>query len=253
MHGYDTHIPSNGVGGAQVSGKYPAFSTTEHREGVVIAVHYIDDPRNRNRKYTEYDVRDLRSGQIYPACRRLHQTAGMDSGTDDILTPASAPLKSARGPLVFDPTVSPLAESNGDRVALAFIHGAHTSPIILGVLSHRATSYAARRVDGHRKFTTHRGTSVETKEDGTHVITRTLDAAAGTKTTITVQPNGDVVVLHDSGAKISVLSDGSVEVEGSGSAKIHADPNVAKLDGQATSGVLLGFSEIGRASCRERV
>jgi len=81
-------IGQAGLRGARVVGKYPAFSKGLLAECVVIAVRFIDDARNISKTFTEYDVKDLRTGQIYPNVRRLDSTAGMDDGSDNVLRPA---------------------------------------------------------------------------------------------------------------------------------------------------------------------
>lgn len=211
MRGYDTFVSSNGVRGAQVSGRYPSYSKVASVEGVVVEVHFVDDTSNRSKQYVEYDVRDLRTGQIYTQCRRLSDVSGLEDGSENVLRPAKTYVDVEQVAL-FDKGTSPLTLSDGDRVMLQFMYGAQHSPVVVGILPHGQMQYGAKRADGFRRFTTHKGTSVETKEDGTYIITREI--APGAQTSITIESNGDVKVEHESGAKLHILQDGTVRLDG---------------------------------------
>lgn len=195
-------IGQAGIRGARVVGKYPAFSKAMTVECVVIAVRYIDDEKNISKTYTEYDVKDLRTGQVYPNVRRLDSSAGMDDGDETVLRPAEKLTNNASS---FDPKVSQLTESDGDRVNVAFSYGSQNTPVITDVLPHPKLTYGTKREQGQRKFTTHKGTSVETKQDGTYIIKRG-------KTTITLNEDESIEVKHKSGSKMRFLDNGDIEV-----------------------------------------
>lgn len=226
MKQFDNHISMAGLHTARVAGRYPSFAKVAPAEGVVIAVRYKDDDRNRSKMYVEYDVRDLRTGQVYPNCRRLHQASGQDDGDDNILRPAQKVDEPNTG-FQFDPMVAPLTQSDGDRVIIEFVNGAHHSPVIMGVLPHRRTSYGADRVNGRRRFTQHKGTSFETQDDGTYVITRNV--TADKKTTFVLRPNGDIEIDLPNGARL------------------HLANNQVLLDGEEVDGIRLGFDAIEKA------
>lgn len=223
---YDNHIAMAGLHTARVAGQYPSFAKVAPAEGVVIAVRYVDEDRNRSKQYVEYDVRDLRSGQIYTNCRRLSTVSGQDDGEENILR-AAQKLPETQGTFVFDPTVAPLTQSDGDRVILNFVNGAHHSPVIVGVIQHRRMAYGAKRADGRRRFMTHQGTSFEIKQDGTYVITRNIDAT--TKTTLTLEPNGDFKAELPNGARLHLVKD------------------QVMLDGKLDDGIRFGFAATERA------
>lgn len=216
----DKYVSQGGLRKTQVAGVYPAYSKSALAEGVVVAIRYIDDDRNLSKKYTEYDVRDLRTGQIYTNCRRLHAMAGQDDGDDDILRPAQK-IEASPG-FVFDARTSPLSNSDGDRVVVGFLGAAHSSAVILGVTPQRLTGYAAVRSDGRRRLTTHKGTSVEFKDDGAWVLTRNVDESR--RTTLTFTPEGNIIFEQHDGARL------------------HLDTAVTKLDSQEVAGILLGFA-----------
>ena len=186
-------VTSNGVKGMKVVGRYPAFSKVAETEGVVIDRFFTDDERNRSQTYVEYNVRDIRTGQIYYNCRYAHGTAGQTNGTEDILQPATQRLPGNPGPEDFNPQTSPLIESDGDRVLIAFVHGAHHSPVITNVLPHRRSEYGAKREDGQRKFSVHQGLSVEVSKIGEYTITHKSGSV------IKMLDNGDVQVLPADG------------------------------------------------------
>ena len=192
-----------GLKGTQVSGQYAPYAKVATTEGVVIAVRFIDDERNISKTYVEYDVRDLRTGQIYNNCRRSDETAGMDDGSDNILRPAQKQIGAASP--IFDPKLAQLSQSDGDRVLLTFNYGAQHNAVIVAVLPHTKLTYGAKREDGIRRFQTHKGTSVATKSDGTYQIKRN-------DTTITLQANEEIEVKHKSGSIVKLLDSGDVQL-----------------------------------------
>lgn len=203
------HVRQAGLEGAQVTGRYHPYSKVANAECVVIAVRYIDDKLNRSKTYTEYDLRDIRTGQIYNAARHVMSTAGMDDGTDDVLRPAQKLVGSASA--VFDPKSDQLSQSDGDRVLVTFSYGAQHSPVILGVIPHQRTTYGTTREHGFRRFATHRGTSVETKSNGTYVLKRenvalALDADDGKLKLGDEQASDPVALKSDLDAYKSGLS-----------------------------------------------
>lgn len=192
-----------GLSDTLVSGRYAPYSKVATVECVVIAVRFVDDERNISKTYVEYDVRDLRTSQIYQNCRRCANSAGIDDGDDDVLRPAQRQI-GATSP-IFDPKTAQLSQSDGDRVLVTCNYGAQHNAVIVAVLPHTKANYGAKRDQGFRKFSTHRGTSVETTKDGVYQIKRG-------DTTITVQANEDVEVIHKSGSKLRLLDSGNVEV-----------------------------------------
>lgn len=246
--GADRHISMAGLSTVHVSGRYPSFSKVGHAEGVVIAVRFIDDERNTSKKYVEYDVRDLSTGQIYRNCRRANVAGGMDDGDDTPLRPAQKLHDNVSAGFNFDPRTAQLSQSDGDRVLVSFIGGAHISPVIIGVLPHNRTSYGSTRADGLRRFTTHKGTSVETKADGTYQVKRD-------GTTITLNADKTIEVAHESGSKLTFNTDGSVTLIPATTLKLGDDALVALLDGVLTGQTVepitgLKFSVLGGASSK---
>lgn len=197
-----SHVSMAGLLSSRVVGVYPAFSRAMTVECVVIAVHFIDDATNLSKTFTEYDVKDLRTGQIYPNVRRADSAAGMDDGGDNVLHPAGKMLS---GSPTFDPKSSQLSQSDGDRVVITFSYGAQTAPVIIAVVPHMQTAYGTKREQGQRRFTTHKGTSVETQQDGTYQIKRG-------DTTITLNADESIEVVHKSGSVMRFRDDGSIEV-----------------------------------------
>lgn len=213
-------IGQAGIRGARVVGKYPAFSKGVSTECVVIAVRYIDDTRNISKQFTEYDVKDLRTGQIYPNVRRVDSVAGMDDGEENVLRPAQKLIGAVS--TVFDPKIAQLSQSDGDRVQVSFSYGAQHTPVITDVLPHPKLTYGTTREQGHRKFSTHKGTSVESQKDGTYQIKRgdtaitlsadeTIEIKRG-DTAITLNADETIEVKHKSGATLRFLDAGDIEM-----------------------------------------
>lgn len=196
-------IRQAGLSGVLLSGEHASYSKVATVECVVIAVRYIDDVNNLSKTYVEYDVRDLRTSQIYKNCRRCDQVSGMEDGEDNILRAAQQQF-GATTP-VFDPKTAQLSQSDGDRVLVTCNYGAQHNAVIVAVLPHSRLTYGATRDKGFRRFQTHKGTSVETQKDGTYQIKRG-------DTTITLQANEEIEVSHKSGSIIRFLDNGDVEV-----------------------------------------
>ncbi len=206
---------------ARVTGQHAAYSKSAMSEGVVVAKYAIDDDGNFSKKYTEYDVKELQTGQVFRNCRRLSESGGVDSGDDIPLRPAqkSADLSSVNAG-VFDPLLSPLLSSDGDHVALAFLKGSQDSAVICGVIPHTKSAYGNKKSDGNRKFTVHKGVSVEITEEGAYIITRHLTPNAPGQpvvddentSSITIAPDGEIQLSHVSGASINMLPDGSIHI-----------------------------------------
>jgi hypothetical protein len=192
-----------GLRGARVAGVFAPYSKVAQSEGVVIAVRYKDDVRNISKTYTEYDVKDLRTGQIYQNIRRSDQMQGMEDGDENVLRPAQK-LIGAMSP-VFDPKINQLSTSDGDRVLVQFSYGAQHTAVIVGVAPHAQMDYGTTREQGFRRFTRHKGTSVEMKKDGTYQIKRG-------DTTITVNADDTVEVLHKSGSVMRFRDNGDIEL-----------------------------------------
>jgi len=214
-------IGQAGIRGARVAGKYPAFSKGVPVECVVIAVYFIDDTGNLSKKYTEYDVKDLRTGQIYNNVRRVDSVAGMDDGEENVLRPAQKLIGAQSSS--FDPKIDQLSQSDGDRVAVTFSYGAQHTPVITDVLPHPQLSYGTTKAQGQRRFQTHKGTSIETKSDGTYQIKRN-------DTTITLNADETIDIVHKSGSVMHFRDNGDIEAT--------ANANMV-VDGQA---VMLGTS-----------
>lgn len=180
--------------------------------GVVVARRCVDEPGNRMRNCTEYDVRDVATGQVYHHAVALQNSQGVENGEEVTYKPATKSLLSRAFGMFTRAN-----DSNGDLVLLGFVGGSRDRPVILGSLAHQRARYAAKKEDGERRFVVHQGTTVEMRDDGSSVLTRN-------GSTVTVTPDGDVRVDHRSGSRV------------------HCDGDQVKLDGRAVEGVLLGFS-----------
>jgi hypothetical protein len=197
-------VSQAGIRGAKIAGKYPSYSKVAGVECVVIAVRFKDDKLNISKTHTEYDVRDLRTGAIYPNVRRADSGQGMEDGDENVLRPAQK-LIGAASP-VFDPKIDQLSESDGDRVQVQFNYGAQHGAVITDVLPHPKMSYGTTRDQGQRRFSTHKGTSIETKDDGTYQIKRG-------DTSITLNADESIEISHKSGSTLRFLSNGDIDVQ----------------------------------------
>lgn len=212
---YDGH-PVPGSEGQPYGGRLPAFSEIGLVEAVVVDRRYVDDPGNRFRNAVEYDVRDLRDGNIIPNVRTLQSKFGVLNGQEIVYHPAS---KRISGTSSVDKSTRSI-DTDGDVVLVGFIGGSRLNAVILGGLAHASTSYGAKRVDGERRFTVHGETKVTMASDGRVKVERPTDSGT---TTVQIIPDGDIFMDHWAGAKI------------------HFDNTQVKVDGAADAGILLGF------------
>jgi hypothetical protein len=187
---------------------YAHYSVFGVREMVVVARYYVDDPRNRSKRFVEYVCRDVSNNELYPFARQLSAMGGVDDGDDNTLHPSTTPLPGT-GPASgsMDPEQAPALAVDGDQVLVAFVEGSRSRPVIVGVFRQAGSNaYGATTVDGERRLTQHKGTSIEIKSDGTYVIT----AKGGS--TITMDTDGNITVNAAAGALMQA-GDGTVPLD----------------------------------------
>ena len=181
------------------------YSIVGLRECAVVARYYVDDPRNRSKRFVEYVVRDLQTSELYPGARQLSAMGGVNDGDDNTLHPATSLLPGATGPTgSLGVEQSPANTTDGDQVMVGFIEGSRARPVIISVFRQSASAYGATSVDGERRLTVHKKTSIEIKADGTYVIT----SAGGAS--ITMDQDGQVAIESKSGSTITMNTSGDV-------------------------------------------
>jgi hypothetical protein len=183
----------------------PYHSLNDLHEMIVIARVYSDEPGNTSRTSVEYVCRDLHTGETVTRCRRAQQMSGLEDGDDDVLRPASALLPGSKSKTFNSQTIA--QDTDGDRVLVAFVDGTRTKGVILGVMRHARSAYGATKADGDRRYSIHKGTSVEFKSNGDYVITH----KSTSKLAFTL--NGDVAFEHKSGSKFKLLDSGDIELQ----------------------------------------
>lgn len=197
-----------GLGRATYSltGQRAHFSIMDVREMVVVARYYVDDERNRSKRFVEYTCRDLHTGEPFPFCRQLSPAGGVEDGDDNPLRPSSSFLSgssSTTGSLVTEHT--PAKDVDGDQVLVGFISGSRSRPVIVGVFRHSGSRYGATAAQGERRLTRHKGTSVE------------------------ISANGEYTVRHKSGSTIALLDSGDVQVRPAAGKKLfHGDVDASE-------------------------
>lgn len=188
---------------AFLKGRTPEFSVGGLRMGVVIDRKFKDDDGNASQSFTEYSVRDLMTGETYERIRGLQREAGMDSGDETVLHPASTNLPGVGG--AFN-RASRAVDTDGDLVLMGFVEGNRKQGIVLGVVPHGQTKYGATKEDGERRFSIHHGTSIERCADGSCQVKRG-------ETTLTLSPDETIEVKHKSGAVMKFQDSGEVSVQ----------------------------------------
>ena len=181
-------------------GQRAHFSIMDLREMVVVARFYVDDPRNRSKRFVEYTCRDIYTSELYPYCRQLSQMSGVNDGDDNTLRPSTSFLPGVPGDHVKEQ--SPALQVDGDQVLVGFISGSRSRPVIVGVFRHSGSAYGASSADGERRLIRHKGTTVEIRSDGSWVLTQKSGSS------ITLDPDGNVTISAKPGATVNV-GDGS--------------------------------------------
>lgn len=151
-----------------LTGNVPSYSMFGLHEMVVIDRKYVKQRGNRSRSQVEYTCRDIITGDVLVGCRRIDVMSGLTNGDDDVLHPATKMRAGAPGKFNRQ---TPAQDTDGDRVLVGFIEGSRSRPVIIGVFRHTFATYGATADDGERRLTTHQGTTIEIKSDGTYVIT----------------------------------------------------------------------------------
>lgn len=160
---YDGTPIQAGVLETGMTGRFPQFSILGIREMVVVGRRYKKDQFNRSKTQVEYTVRDLKTGDTFPGARRLDILSGPVNGEDNVLHPAGKIRKNTAGEVG---TQTPATSTDGDRVAVAFLEGSRSQPVILGVFRHPDATYGATEADGERRLIAHNGAFVEIDKDG---------------------------------------------------------------------------------------
>lgn len=205
---HDGHPTQAGTGSDDFAlvGRRAHFSIGDVREMVVVARYYVDDPRNRSKRFVEYTCRDLHTGESYPGCRQLSQMSGVDDGDDNTLRPTTAFLSGTTGvtgALANEHT--PAKDVDGDQVLVGFISGSMSRPVIVGVFRHSGSQYGATAAQGERRLTRHKGMTIE------------------------MTSKGEYVIKHKSGSSIVLLDSGDVQVRpASGKKLFHGDVGAAE-------------------------
>lgn len=188
-----------GLGRAAYSltGQRAHFSIMDVREMVVVARYYVDDPRNRSKRFVEYTCRDSHTSELLPFCRQLSQMSGVEDGDDNTLRPSTSFLPgstSTTGALVTEHTSA--KDVDGDQVLVGFISGSRSRPVIVGVFRHSGSQYGATAEQGERRLTRHKGLTIETNSKGEHTIRHKSGS------TIALLDSGDVQVRPAAGKKL---------------------------------------------------
>ncbi len=181
-------------------GQRAHFSIMDVREMLVVARYYVDDDRNRSKRFVEYTCRDLHTSELYPFCRQLSQMSGVDDGDDNTLRPSTSFLEGSgvTGAMVNEQT--PAKDVDGDQVLVGFISGSRSRPVIVGVFRHSGSGYGATAADGERRLSQHKGTTIE------------------------VNSKGEYTIKHKSGSMIALLDSGDVQVRPAAGKKLfHGD------------------------------
>lgn len=200
---YDGHPIQAGAtpGSYALTGQRAHFSIMDVREMVVVARYYVDDERNRSKRYVEYTCRDLHTSESYPGCRQLSPMSGVTDGDDSTLRPATSFLPGATGvsgALVGEQT--PAKDVDGDQVYVGFVSGSRSRPVIIGVFRHSGSQYGATSAQGERRLSQHKGTSLE------------------------ISATGQYTILHKTGARVAIDDDGNVQVRPAAGKKLfHGD------------------------------
>lgn len=101
--------------------------------GQVNEVLYVDHPRNRSKRFVEYDILINERGitsTLYRNCREMDSFGSENNFTENVLQPVTDGKRGRK-----DDT-EPYRFRNGSIVVIGFLNGHKESPVILGCLPH---------------------------------------------------------------------------------------------------------------------
>lgn len=245
---YDGTPLQNGTAKPALLGSFGQFSIMGERVCTIIERYFVDDPKNKSKRFVEYDVRDIETGIVYSHVRRKEDACSESSSEEVVLHAATKSIK--EGKTFSKRQLS--KETDGDLVLVGFIGGVASRGVITGSIATGEFTRGATKADGERRLIYHKGTLQEFLDDGSFTLTRD-------KTKITIFADGTVQILKDKAfisleenqvIKIQSELAGSIEVSSEGVkvygdisaqlAKAEVTSNFILLDGAPTFGVLLG-------------
>lgn len=238
---YDGTPVTNGTSNTHLSGQYGQFSMVGDRVCVVVDRFFIEDPKNKSKKWVEYNVRDLQTGVIYQHARKLERVSGIESSEEIVLHPATKSIKPGQK---FYKGLKAL-DTDGDLVLVSCIGGVAARSVITGCINRNDFERGATKEDGQRRLLYHFGITEEFKKDGSYHLQRgeaSIDLNKDEEITLTRGPL-TVTLAKDNKATLKHSSGGSVELSSTGTV----------IDGPTLNGVLLGANATEKAILGDRM
>lgn len=231
---YDRHVTSTPQGRRSA-----VFAIADLRVAVVTAAIYPEEPRNRYKRFVEYEAKDLLTGEIYGGLRRVQLNMGVEDGDEDTLHPATKWLEARTEP--FHVSSIKGRDTDGDQVLVGFINGHPLNGVILGVLGHPSGTYGASRAISERRYSIFKGTVVERLSTGAYKIEREEEDSR-----ILMEENGDLTLEKEStqvhlSSTQALLKKGDTKVD-LGEATAEVEALQIKLGSTAIQPVVLGTS-----------
>lgn len=184
-----------------LANEFPPFAIFGLLEGVVLKAKFKDDAENVSKTWTEYDVLEVSTRQIYLRARLGSLLGGINNFEENVLaettgTVDGAPLviedASATRGLALEPdpsagiTPTESYNLNGERVVFGCLGGVYTGAFIVATLPHPQSSFSSLRGEAPR----HR-----------FRINGWINLIDNSK---------NLKIKHDDGRELSLNSDGSI-------------------------------------------
>ena len=130
--------------------------------------------------------------------------------------------------------------TNGDMVALFFLEGNETMPVILGPWSHKKNTKAATATDGHRIKGEYNGVEWEINKDGEFILT-ILGGPRDDDGGLTNEDNGGLLIKFEKDGKISIDSgDDAILTIDKNTKTIELDADIVKVGTSAAQSIVRG-------------
>lgn len=165
---------------------------------------YTDDPKNKTGN-VEYDLIMFTGNSLEPArsiknAVTLNSLGGINDYSEIIYKEKTKTyVQGSDGGKAAPENV------NGDIVALFFLEGNETMPVILGPWSHKKNTQGATKTDGHRIKGEYNGVEWEINKDGEFIVTM-LGGPRDDDGNLTNESNGGIFIKFH--------TDGTIEIDG---------------------------------------
>ena len=200
---------------------------------------HADDPKNKT-GHVEYDLIMFTGRSIEPA-RPIKNAVTLNTlGGENDYSEVVYKDKTRIHIQGSDGGKATPDNTNGDMVALFFLEGNETMPVILGLWSHKLNTQAAKIADGRRIKGEYNGVEWNINKDGEFILT-ILGGPRDDDGNLTNEANGGLLIKFDKNGKISIDSgnDAILTID-KNTKEIEIDADTVKIGTNAAQSIVRG-------------